>query len=300
MANANGWGDGASNNNIGWGKGADNAIGWGAIHADSYAGLTDIVGTAAVDADAQAFITAAAITDPTQQAAINTLVVDLKGYSIWTKMKALYPFVGGTAVTHKWNLKNPLDTDAAFRVLWSGGVTHSSNGVQFGGVNGWGNTYYNLSANASLNSHSISFYSRTTGTSSLQCEIGVAGGIFDGGSGIFARFSGVTYYRVNNQATYITAVDTDSRAFYLANRTASNIVNGWRNSTKVATGTTVSYTPLVNGNYAIGSLNDNGVINYPSAKQCAFASIGDGLTDAEAANFYTAVQAFQTTLGRQV
>jgi len=47
MANANGWGDGASNNNIGWGKGANNAIGWGDIHADSYAGLTDIVGTAA-------------------------------------------------------------------------------------------------------------------------------------------------------------------------------------------------------------------------------------------------------------
>jgi hypothetical protein len=89
MANANGWGDGASNNNIGWGKGADNAIGWGDIHADSYAGLTDIVGTAPFDADAQAFITAAAITDPTQQAAINTLVVDLKGYSIWTKFSYL-------------------------------------------------------------------------------------------------------------------------------------------------------------------------------------------------------------------
>ena len=49
MANANGWGDGASNNNIGWGKGADNAIGWGAIHADSWAGLTDIVGVASFD-----------------------------------------------------------------------------------------------------------------------------------------------------------------------------------------------------------------------------------------------------------
>jgi hypothetical protein len=48
MANSNGWGDGASNNNIGWGKGANNAIGWGAIHADSYAGLTDIVGVAPI------------------------------------------------------------------------------------------------------------------------------------------------------------------------------------------------------------------------------------------------------------
>jgi hypothetical protein len=32
----------------------------------------------------------------------------------------------------------------------------------------------------------------------------------------------------------------------------------------------------------------------------AFASIGDGLTQANVDNFYTAVQRFQTTLGRQV
>ncbi len=44
MANSNGWGDGAANNAIGWGQGANNAIGWGDIHADSWAGLTDIVG----------------------------------------------------------------------------------------------------------------------------------------------------------------------------------------------------------------------------------------------------------------
>ena len=46
MANSNGWGDGSVNNNIGWGQGANNAIGWGDIHADSWAGLTDIVGVA--------------------------------------------------------------------------------------------------------------------------------------------------------------------------------------------------------------------------------------------------------------
>ena len=112
---------------------------------------------AAVDPDAQAFITAAAITDPTQQAAINTLVVDLKGYSIWTKMKALYPFVGGDATKHSFNLKNP----AQFQINWSGGVTHSSNGVLFGGVNGYGNTNYNLSINSTANNISAGTYSRT-------------------------------------------------------------------------------------------------------------------------------------------
>ena len=47
MANSNGWGDGAANNNIGWGKGAINAIGWGSVYASSNAGRTDIIGTSA-------------------------------------------------------------------------------------------------------------------------------------------------------------------------------------------------------------------------------------------------------------
>jgi len=133
MANSNGWGDGAANNAIGWGQGANNAIGWGDIHADSWAGLTDISGLPTTDPDAQAFITAAAITDPTQQSAINQLVVDLKGYSIWTKFDALWPMVGGTATKHSYNLKNT----AQYQIGWNGGVTHSNLGVQFGGVNGW-------------------------------------------------------------------------------------------------------------------------------------------------------------------
>jgi len=47
MANSNGWGDGAANNTIGWGKGATNAIGWGSVYAVSDAGRTDIIGTTA-------------------------------------------------------------------------------------------------------------------------------------------------------------------------------------------------------------------------------------------------------------
>jgi hypothetical protein len=48
MANANGWGDGASNNDIGWGQGADNTIGWGSVYSVSSAGATDIIGVAPV------------------------------------------------------------------------------------------------------------------------------------------------------------------------------------------------------------------------------------------------------------
>jgi hypothetical protein len=111
-----------------------------------------------IDADAQAFLTAAAITDPTITSAIDTLVVQLKADGIWTKMKALYPFVGGTASTHKYNLKNPLDTDAAFRLTFSGGWTHSANGVQPNGTNGYADTFLIPSTQLSLNSTHIAGY----------------------------------------------------------------------------------------------------------------------------------------------
>jgi hypothetical protein len=49
--------------------------------------------TASFDTDYQAFITATGITQPTQSAALETLVSDLKSYGLWSKMKAIYPMV---------------------------------------------------------------------------------------------------------------------------------------------------------------------------------------------------------------
>ncbi len=89
------------------------------------------------------------------------MVVDLKGFGLWSKMKAVYPFVGGTATTHKFNLKDPRDTNAAFRIVFSGGITHSSNGSQGNGVNGFANTNLNILSNLSLTDTHLSFYSRT-------------------------------------------------------------------------------------------------------------------------------------------
>jgi hypothetical protein len=252
--------------------------------------------TPAVDPDAQAFITAAAITDPTQQAAINTLVVDLKGYSIWNKMKAIYPIVGGTAATHKWNLKDPRDLDAAFRLVFSGGVTHSINGVQFGGVNGYANTFLNSSVNLTNSNNHFSVYSRTSSVVATTVEMGCA----NTGAVNFNHLR----VAVNYLAGHITSTNftstTNAQGFWLGNKVANNDRRVYKNSTKEATNTTVDSTTLPNFNVFIGARNDNGTAAVYSDKQCAFASIGDGLTDTEAANFYTAVQTFQTTLGRSI
>ena len=295
MANENGWGDGALNNNIGWGKGADNAIGWGAIQADSYAGATDIVGTPAVDADAQAFITAAAITDPTQQSAINTLVVDLKGYGLWTKLGAIYPFVGGTASTHKFNLKNPLDTDAAFRLTFTGGWTHSSTGAKPNGVNAFADTYYNAFSLMGTNQQ-IGYYVGENLAGNF-IDIGSSGGT---DMGLWTR-------RTTDQFMLDFPQDTVRVFFTNTNSTGNYLV--FNNSTLgrgvYKNGSSIYSSAFQNvnifDNNARKLLLSKNVYTYFSPRELRLVAFGTGFTSlTEVTNYTTAVQAFQTTLGRQV
>ena len=101
-----------------------------------------MAGGISLDPNAVAFLVAAGITDPTITAAVDMLVKTLKSYSLWSKVYAMYPFVGGTSTTHKFNLKDPRDLDGAYRLIFSGGVTHNANGVTGNAVNGWYNTKF--------------------------------------------------------------------------------------------------------------------------------------------------------------
>ena len=248
-----------------------------------------------VDPDAQAFITAASITDSTQQSAINTLVTDLKGYNIWTKFKAIYPIVGGTAATHKWNLKDPRDLDAAFRLTFATGWTHSATGMT--PLNTYANTFLIPNSQLSLNSTHISGYVRNNLSVSAPILSAEDATTYNNGLYIWPRWNAPNQYSIRiNDNTSQVGTSTDSRGFHIISRTASNSKKYYKNNTIIFSLTTVS-TGLNASSIYIGSSRNNA--NY-SLFETAFASIGDGLTDTEAANFYTAVQAYQTTLGRQV
>jgi hypothetical protein len=293
MANANGWGDGASNNNIGWGKGADNAIGWGDIHADSWAGATDIVGTPAVDPDAQAFITAAAITDPTQQGAINTLVVALKGYSIWTKFQAIYPIVGGSASSHAVNLKTPGTYNMTFATGW----THSSTGITPNGAT-YANTGINVNSVMTLNSMAFGIYSRTNNAGS-QTGHG-AGAALQNSCFIIERWTdNVSYAQVNTTTNTSLAV-TNASGFYQVSRTASNAVRLVRNTTHATSTAASTAKPDLFFLFGARSTDLSNSTFQNSSREIAFGYLSDGLTQTECDNLYTAVQAFQTTLSRNV
>ena len=251
-----------------------------------------------VDADAQAFLTAAAITDPTISSSIDKLVVDLKSAGVWSKMKAIYPFVGGTASTHKWNLKDPRDLDVAFRLSFLGGWTHSSNGAQPNGSNGYANTFLTASSQLSINSAHLSFYSRTQ-LATGAISIGSTYGGLIGNQANLSLSDGVNgFFRINSNATSGIS-NTSSLGLHIANRISSSET---RNSIRGVLRTQTSTSTSLNTNNILlaASIFDGHTLTGYDSKQCAFSSIGMGLTDTEAANFYTAVQTFQTSLGRSI
>jgi hypothetical protein len=260
------------------------------------------------DSDAQAFITAASITDSTQQSAINTLVTQLKTYGIWTKMKALYPFVGGTAEQHRFNLKDPRTVNAAFYLDFIGGGTHSAMGYQPNGTTGYANTYLSLQLLNQNNTH-LSLYNTNNyipNPANASVDMGAYQETGTNNSGAFIASEIVN--NLSRARLFFTALDytsTDNRGYYIVNSNSTN-TKYYINNVSRSSVTNSGVFPLINKNIFIGALNTLNVNTpidgayYFANGLYTFASIGDGLTDTEAANFYTAVQAYQTTLGRAV
>ena len=95
------------------------------------------------DTDVSAFLTATGISDSTIETALTTFVTTLKTESLWDKMVAIYPFVTDKTDSvdiqgqFKYNLKDPQDTNAAYRLTTIGSVTYSTLGVTNFNTGNW-------------------------------------------------------------------------------------------------------------------------------------------------------------------
>jgi len=254
---------------------------------------------AGTDPDAQAFIDATGISG-TDATAINDLVVGLKADNTWNKFKVIYPMVGGTATTMKYNLVDPQDTDAAYRITYNGTNTFDSNGVTFGGTTlDYGNCHIILSGSAfTLNSGHLSIYNRTAGANGAFFGARDTSGTTNSSTilinDLSSSFSGYCGPSLANRGTV-----SKSQGFIVVSRTGSAYEETSIDGTVelIYTGASTALTEL---EFYIGARNFNNVVSLPTPYNCAFASAGDELSASEVASVYTRVQDFQTTLGRQV
>ena len=253
------------------------------------------------DADAQKFIDSTGITNTVQKNAINQLVVSLKDSSLWSKMKAVYPFAGSTETTQKFNLKDPRNLDAAFRLTFHTTVTHSSTGFQTDGTSGYANTHLVPNSNSlAYDDNHFSFYSNTSdaGNSTLSqyYEMG-SGNSSAGGYSLFLRRgdNSAAYDAGNGSTNRATFTNSNGSGFYVGTATSSTGYL-YKNGSQQASHSNSSSTIVGSYEIFLGGFNEDGSNTYYSNKQCRFASIGLGLTSTEAGKLYHIVTDYLSNL----
>ena len=257
------------------------------------------------DADAFAFVEAAGIGDPTQQAAVNTLVVGLKTNNLWNKMQVVYPFVGGTAYAHKFNLK---DT-SLYQVSFAGGINHTSLGVVTTATNASAGTGIIMRAalsNISSSAH-VSMNFNTNSSASYNVVIGntpnwPAASEFRQGISMAHGYFGGTTPSVAGFSATVPSLPTrvgNGQGLWVTSR-VSDTVTGYRRSSVQDFSTSIggaTFSDFNSRNDQIQMFQD---YSYGGTAGLIVncATIGDGLTQTDVNNLYTLLNTYNTSLSR--
>lgn len=272
-------------------------------------GIVALSGVSAYDSDAKAFFDAieedGGSLNDTEKGAVNTMVESLKTNSLWTEFYVLYPIVGGTATTHKYNIKDPQDTDAAFRLTFGGGITHSSTGMLPNGTNGYAKTHFKPGNDFdSMTSTSYHVYLRTNVLDTNDCDMGFYQGTNPYYySMIWTYHPSATFWDSQGYAGWIAAQQNPTTKLISMNRESGTSLKGYRDGSQV--GSTDTDAP----GSIVGTNNDVNIMarSHPStghdlysARENALAAIGKGLSDSQVSDFNDIVVAYQTALSRNV
>jgi len=142
----------------------------------------------------------------------------------------------GSAFANKFNLINPLDTDAAHRYVFNGGITHGSTGIIPNGSSGYADTKVNSLSHLSNTNNHFAIYSRSNAkndgfhgmakSSQQTIQIYLRGGSYDNET------------RSDNGDSALGVVatgQTSSIGFYINNRRTNTSVKLFKNGTQLGT-----------------------------------------------------------------
>jgi hypothetical protein len=295
LANTGGGGGGGANYNPGGGNGGSGVV--IIRYPIGIAGITE------ANAYLSAVVGAGGTVDATMSAATQTFFTTLFSDNLWNKLYAFYPIIGGTAGAHKFNGKNPADTNGAFRLTFNGGITHSADGLQPNGSNGYAETHFNASTQiGDGNSVSLGLYINLEGVDSGVYNIGVIDGS-DNSLVLAPKTSGSPYL------IFDSGVPPDARTEYNPIDSISGITIGscrsaterevYKNGVSLATNTNNISTTYANATIPIGvrySTVDG--FQFYANNRFAFSFIGSGLSDTDVLNLSTAINTYQVGLGR--
>ena len=222
----------------------------------------------------------------------------MKAAGILTLMKAIYPMVGASAAACAQNLKS-----SSFTGTFSSGWTFASTGVKGNASSTYMDTGITFTSSESIN-FALGAYVRTNNGGSFRSISGAEQTVNSSAVYLAGKWTGagnITFTRIGGSEANLSGTANQSAGFFQSSRTANNSLSFRRNTTSLGTDTTSVSSVQLTINIYLGAVNNNGSIGATAiSDEIALAYYSSGLTNAEMDNLYTAVQAFQTTLSRQV
>jgi hypothetical protein len=231
----------------------------------------------------------------TVSAATVTLFTSLVSNNLWESVTAMYPMLGGISASCKFNAKNPLDTDAAYRLVFNGGWTFNASGATANGTNAYANTYLSPSA-MTINSQHLGIYLSTN-----NAPVG-AGKNYVGAAQGGTRYQVIAqdgtpnwYWGVNSGGSSLGSPNTQGMLLAASSGTTNNAL--YRNGTSLQIANTGTRTAITVPMF-LAAMNNNGTPIQYYANQFSYATFGLGLTAAQVTTLTNIINTFQTTLGR--
>ncbi len=254
--------------------------------SETMAGLVASSNLSGPDTNSQAFIDAlvtAGISNSAINTASDTFIMGSKAAGLYSKYKAVYPFVGGTAAAHKLNMVDPRDLDAAFRLTFTAPVTHNANGITYAG----GHADTHLNPNTVSPAAPLAWFNYVRGGNTTGLLLGADTGNFDSTAlGLAPNGFGFSVYIPHEYNTGLLGMNT-------TNNRIRRYVDGVRILEEPG-----SFAGNGNFSFILGDKNNGG--GYPSDANISFTVFCDPLTDDEVNTLNTLVKNFQTALGRAI
>jgi hypothetical protein len=223
---------------------------------------------------------------------------DLFTYGLWSKIDAFYPLLGGNSSGGQAvNGKTP----GTRNMIWNGGITFSTSGVQGNGTTGFGNTQYLETSQSILNNMHIGLYCNVNALKASGTDMGATSTAGDATT-LRIRLTGdLLRGQTQNNFNFnsVQVSNTNSTGVFLLQRTLSNASQAFRNGVSLGTGAQNS-SALVGGNtYYVLAQNyaGSGALGFID-RPYQFFTMGESFTLTEISNYSTAITNFQTTLGR--
>ena len=249
--------------------------------------------------EAQAFLARTSGLDATHTNAYIVLIDGLVADGIWNKFDMLHVYATQNSATALLNLVSASYAGTAF-----GSPVFTADRGFTGGADNNSTVYIDTGFNASTapspksvqTSAHISAWSVTTVANTNEAIMGATNTGAETNLMPRDNSTGMVLFRINSNGG-INIANATQIGHYLANRSDTSNIQGYKNGGQIVSHTSRPSQPPLNLNYTTLSGNTVSFGHHGSPYQCAMASIGSSLNATEVTNFYSRLRTYMTAVG---